>query len=89
MEKTTAKDPTALLLVLAAALAAAAIWAATALAGGDNGPASEPASAGDALPTYIQAQDDGDAPAQDDCPEDESGSGGGDSGASDAGSTSL
>lgn len=71
-----------LLGVLAAALAAAVLWAATALAAGDAASSSGRAE-GDDSPAAVLTQEDGNAPAVEDCPQRDGGADGADDASAD------
>jgi hypothetical protein len=74
-EKAREFNPRPLLIALAAIFAAASIWAATALAAGGSSPSSEPAAGNGPFAVDFQ-QDNGDAAAPGNCPNDGNGSGG-------------
>jgi hypothetical protein len=74
-EKARTLNVRPLLVALAVVAAAAAIWAATALAG-DGSSANEPAASTYPTTVFVQTEDDDNAPARGNCPEDGSGSGG-------------
>ena len=76
-----------LLIALATIFAAASIWAATALAAGGSPSSSEPAVSNGPVAVDVQ-QDNGDAAAPGNCPNDGSGSGGSSGGSSDSSGTS-
>jgi hypothetical protein len=77
-----------LLIALATVFAAASIWAATALAAGGSSPASEPAASNGPFAVDVQQNDNGDAAAPGNCPNDGNGSGGSSGGSSDSSDTS-
>jgi hypothetical protein len=86
-EKAREFNPRPLLIALAAIFAAASIWAATALAAGGSSPSSEPAASNGPFAVDVQ-QDNGDAAAPGNCPNDGNGSGGSSGGSSDSSGSS-
>jgi hypothetical protein len=95
MEKTTARlAPRPVLAIVGLAFVVAAIWAATALAGGGSSPASPAATTGGwggaVPPAFVQSETEpepGAAPSREDCPE--RGGAGGDSATPDGSSSST
>jgi len=87
-EKAREFNPRPLLIALATIFAVAAIWAATALAAGGSSPSSEPAASNGPFPVDVQQNNNGDAAAPGDCPNDGNGSGGSSGGSSDSSGTS-
>jgi hypothetical protein len=85
MERAHKSNAPVLLALLAAAFAVAAIWAATALAGGDSSLASSDPGSSQPASEFVQSQEEP-APSADDCPDHQDGSGGGSGGDSGSGS---
>ena len=79
MDRARKSNAHVLLAMLAAAFAIAAIWAATALAGGGSSAASGDSGSTQPAVEFVQSQDEP-APSADDCPQNQDGSGGGSGG---------